>query len=1020
MWAPSAGKGTWPSLSRASVAAVVLLCLIVFVSGPVGAQYVRSGLPGFQHSRWTSDDGVPATGIATLAQTPDGWLWLTSSDGLYRFDGVTFERIEAPAGTPMERASPMSLLVSRSGELWVGFNQRGGVAVYRNGRLQTVPMPRMPPWIVLPVETADGAILAVSEGFAGSRLHRWSAGRWSSLDERFGLRAGFAESLCRTADGTLWVGLRGESIFDTSYDYLSPGARRFETSPIRTYGMVSCKVDPQGRMWIVDRSGVRMAVGSDGKPIARPITFPALPEVDQASIAFDPAGGIWGGTNSVGIFYIPDAAREQRFAKDRLHRFTAADGLTSDGVYAPFIDREGNVWFGSDAGLNRFRPSRVLRDGQVPGDPGQGYALVGGGSQLFVVTTAGVFQLGHDGARKHLDHGVAGICPENGGGFWGVRDAEIIEVREGNRRSHPLPTDAKLIGSCAQDRRGRLWATAFQGGAMWYDSDGWHHPDTPLPDPAWPDLVSTPSGGVAYVGQDELVLLESRGVSILSLKQYDLGAIFKIASGPRDIFISGNNALLRIRGNRISRIDARRFPWVARLRGMVQTPGGETWLRRALWVSRVATAELERAFDDPTAPLARTYFDLQDGVVPALDQTFPGPQIGVGEDGRIWLPDRQGLAYIDPAKLQTDKAPPPVVIRSVVSGGAVHRDPTKLILPAGTRALDISYAALSYVAPHRIQFRYRLEGVDDDWVSPGGRRLASYVNLGPGTYRFQVLAGNGDGVWNDKGATLEFDIPPTFLQSWPFKLLCGFAFALLLWIAYRIRLRTVTNQIRGRMAERVAERERIARELHDTLLQAVQSLTLRFQLIANDLGIKGPPRVALEAALDHADQVIADGRDRVLELRTPQDIGDVAAMIAEIARQQEFGPSVSVAVETQGTPRPLEPSILDEVIRIAGEAIFNIRRHAGASRVAITIRYRSNFGISVVDDGAGIDPVVADFGKEGHFGLAGMRERARKLQGDLIIAPGPQRGTMIELNVPGRIAYPSRRFAWPFADRLTG
>jgi signal transduction histidine kinase len=500
----------------------------------------------------------------------------------------------------------------------------------------------------------------------------------------------------------------------------------------------------------------------------------------------------------------------------------------------------------------------------------------------------------------------------------------------------------------------------------------------------------------------------------MSLKPYDLGAIFKIASGPRDIFISGNNGLLRIRGSRVSRIDARRFPWVARLRGMVQTPGGETWLRRALWVSRVSTAQLDRAFEDPAAPLDRIYFDLQDGLVPALDQTFPGPQIGVGEDGRIWLPDRQGLAYIDPAKLKADLAPPPVVIRSLVSGGTIHRDPARLVLPAGTRALDIGYAALSYAAPHRIQFRYQLEGVDDDWVSPGGRRLASYANLGPGSYRFRVLAVNGDGMWNDKGAVLEFEIPPTFLQSWPFKLLCALAVVLLLWIAYRIRLLTVTNRIKGRMAERVAERERIARELHDTLLQAVQSLTLRFQLIVQDLGIKGPPRVALEAALDRADQVIAEGRDRVLELRTQQEGGDLAQMLADIAHQQDFGAS-AVVIETLGTPRRLDPTIQDEIARIAGEAIFNVRRHARAKRMAITIRYQSSFGISVVDDGMGIDPQIADKGREGHFGLGGMHERASRLKGRLTIAPGPQGGTIVELTVPGRIAYASGR-----TSRLAG
>ncbi|MEN3749098.1 triple tyrosine motif-containing protein [Sphingomonas sp. HF-S3] len=997
---------------RVPVTALLLFCLVFFAARPAGAQYARLGLPGFQHSRWTTDDGVPPTGLGAMAQTPDGWLWFTSAEGLYRFDGVTFERIDPPPGSPMERNSPFDLVVAPSGELWISYRQNGGLAVYRDGGLHPLPMPKDSPAIGMPDLRGTNTVWAINGLFSGSRLYQWSGGRWTP--EGSGLSRGYVDSLCRTSDGTLWASTHGDTVLDATILSRAPTATRFQSTPIRRFAQLSCAIDPTGRMWIADKGGVRLVAGSDGKVIPGGTSFPAIPNADSSSIAFDAAGGIWGGTNGVGIFYIPDADAQGRGAKDRLQLFDVRDGLTADGVNGLFIDRENHVWFSSDAGLNRFRRSIAVRETRVPGNLGEGYTLQGGGDQTYVVTTAGVFRLGSAGWEKLFEHMLAGLCLDNQHGFWGVRDHELLHVRDGKRRSHPLPENAELSGSCAQDRFGRLWFTLYEGGAIWYDSTGWHRPDTPLPQAIRPDFVQTPTGGVAYVAEDSLVRLEAAGALLTPLEKYDLGEIFQIASGPRDIFISGNNALLRIRGNRISRIDARRFPWVARLRGMVQTPAGETWLRRALWVSRVSTAELDRAFEDPTAPLNRTYFDLQDGVFPALNLTFPGPQIGVGEDGRIWLPDRQGLAHIDPAKLKADLAPPPVVIRSLVSGGTVHRDPARLVLPAGTRALDIGYAALSYAAPHRIQFRYQLEGVDDDWVSPGGRRLASYANLGPGSYRFRVLAANGDGMWNDKGAVLEFEIPPTFLQSWPFKLLCALAVVLLLWIAYRIRLRTVTNRIKGRMAERVAERERIARELHDTLLQAVQSLTLRFQLIVQDLGIKGPPRVALEAALDRADQVIAEGRDRVLELRTQQEGGDLAQMLADIAHQQDFGAS-AVVIATVGTPRRLDPTIQDEIARIAGEAIFNVRRHARAKRMAITIRYQSSFGISVVDDGVGIDPQIADKGREGHFGLGGMHERASRLKGRLTIAPGPQGGTIVELTVPGRIAYASGR-----TSRLAG
>lgn len=989
-----------------------VLAALLAVS-PAGAQYARLGLSQFNHTRWTTDDGVPATGVGNLAQTPDGWLWISSAEGLHRFDGVTFEKIPPPVGSPMERASPSSLFVSRAGELWVSYAQGGGVAVYRDGQLRALPVAGGSPSMTVSVQTPDGAIWAMGWGHHATRLFRWRGARWESLDARLGVPDGFARALCATADGTLWFVLAPENPDKVFFLTLPPGARRFRTSPLAGYGWPSCATDRQGRMWIADKHGTRMVVGSDGKLLARPVRYPPLPRLDSATLAFDSAGGLWGGTRSTGVFYIPHAADPNRTAQDRLERFVAADGLTSDGVYDPFVDREGNIWFGSDTGLNRFRPSSVLRERRVTGDPGQGYAVAGSGDALFVATSDGVFQLTRGGPRRVLDHGVAGICADHGGGFWSIRNTELLHVGDGERRAFAPPAGLELTGDCAEDGAGRLWATLFQGGAVWHDAGGWHRPAASLPDAIWPDLVLAVDGVAAYVSADALVRLSPAGGSRIPLARHDIGAIMKLSAGPRDIFVSGNNGLLRIRGTRVARIDARRVPWVARLRDLVQTRTGETWLRRALWVSRVATADLDRAFDDPHATLPRRYFDLSDGLMPAQDPSFTGPQLGVGGDGRIWLVDRQGLAVIDPATLAHGAAQPPVVIRSLVSDGRVYRDPGALSLPAGTHALDIGYTALGYAAPHRIEFRYRLDGVDENWVSPGTRRLASYANLGPGRYRFHILATNGDGVWSGRDARLDFAIEPTFVQSWPFKLLCGLIVLGLLWLAYSLRLRAVADRIRMRMAERMEERERIARDLHDTLLQSAQALTLRFQLVVDELPVEELARPALEAAIDRADQVIAEGRDRVKQLRLPQEGDDLERILADIVARQNFDPLAAVSIETVGTARALDPLALDEIARIAGEAIFNIRRHARATRVAIELRHQASFVLSFVDNGVGIDPEVVDRGgRDGHFGLPGMRERAQRLDGDLIVRGIAEGGTQVLLTLPGRIAYASRSDGW--------
>lgn len=997
---------------RRWIGVMLVAYAVVLVLSPAAAQFAR-GLGQFSHTRWTTDDGVPATGVVNLAQTPDGWLWITSSEGLFRFDGVTFEKIPAPVGSPMERASPASLFVTRSGELWVNYAQGGGVAVYRNGKLRAVPVAERRLSIAVVAQTPDGALWAQGEGRHGDHFFRGSGGKWESMDERLGVPDGFNGPLCVTADGTLWYAPAPEVADKVLFLTLPPGAERLRTTTLAAYGWSTCATDREGRMWVADKRGTRMVVGANGKILAHPVLYPPLPKLDSAALAFDFAGGLWGGTPSTGVFYIPRAAIPNRTKEDRLEQFVAADGLTSDGVYKPFIDREGNIWFGSDAGLNRFRRSSAIREMRVPGDPGQGYGMVGTGDAIFVTTADGVFQLARDGPRKLLGHGVAGTCPAVDGGFWGVRTSEILRVRGSERRSIALPRDVQLTGSCIEDRSGRLWVTLYEGGAMWRDATGWHRPAKPLPNVMWPDLVLGSDGGPAYVSNDALVRPNAAGAVTTPLARYDIGEIMKLSAGRRDIFISGNNGLLRIRGNRVARIDARRFPWVARLRDLAQTPSGETWLRRALWVSKVSTKDLDRAFDDPNAPLPRSYFDLRDGVMPAQGTSFTGPQMGVGGDGRIWLVDRQGLAFIDPARLNRITRPPPVVIRALASGGTVHRDPRHLSLAAGTRALDIGYTALSYAVPHRIEFRYRLDGVDQDWVSPGTRRLASYTNLGPGTYRFRVVATNGNGVWNAQGATLEFEIPPTFVQSWPFKLLCAMIVLASLWVAYSLRLRTVASGIRARMADRIAERERIARDLHDTLLQSVQALTLRFQLVVDELPVGERSRPALEAAIDRADQVIAEGRDRVKDLRPSEEGGDIAKIVTEIVAQQGFDPGVAVSIETVGTARNLDSLALDEIVRIGGEALFNVRRHAEATRIAIEIRYQADFAICIVDNGVGIAGAVLEHGgKDGHFGLMGMRERARKLDGDLLIRRIPEGGTQVVLTVPGGIAYQKRVWRW--------
>lgn len=990
-----------------------LLLVSAFVANSLhAAQYERLGFGQFTHKAWTVSDGAPLN-IQSIAQTPDGYLWLGSAQGLYRFDGVTFERIAGPAGSPMERAGVTALHVTRSGQLWVGFSQYGGIGRVRGGRLTDMGLPDPDENITHIAETADGAIWPVWAGY-GARIQRLFKGRWERMANRMELPKDVGVvGLCGTSDGTLWASLERNPYpkpVENLIVYLPPGGQRFRQSQYRVHERPGFAIDPNEKLWIHTRSQLRALGDRFGKPLVRDHPFPRVPCPDIA-FTFDADGGIWR-VQRDSISHVSAVAGQPYDLKRRVV-FGRTDGLTSASVNVVFSDREGNIWVGTEQGLDQFRKARVLMDPTPLSHIAGGTRVASSTDGKIYVAGKRLFEVAPFGLLRPIlgDREPSADCGSSDTGLWVFYDSKLVKYHDGQSTAFAGPSGDGLANVCAEDRLRRLWLTRDDGRLGWRDASGFHVTNMR---PEWWDLVITPKGDLAFKTVNDLVEIRGDRTVVTRLGGYHVGALSMIRAGTHDIFLSGANGLLRVRDDHVARLDGQRYPWVTRLREIVQTPAGETWMFRHDGVSRVSTAALDRAFDNPRASLERTVLDIEDGIESAVaPYTEVGVHAAVGGDGRVWFLNALGASVIDPARLSTNRLAPPVAIRALVTGGRTYIDPGKLTLPPGTRSLDIAYTALSLAVPNRVKFRYRLEGVDDDWVDPGTRRTASYSNLGAGDYRFNVIAANNDGVWNKTGATLDFEIRPTFIQSWPFKLLCALIVLALLWLAYSVRLRAMADRMRRGMAERIAERERIARELHDTLLQAVQSLTLRFQLVVDDLSIRGPPRLALEAAIDRADQVIAEARDRVLELRSPQERNDVEQVMTDIVAQQGFDPAVAVSIESVGSPHALDPLALDEIARIAGEAIFNIRRHARATRIVIELRHHANLVLSFADNGVGIDPAVVEQGsRDGHFGLPGMRERARKLDGDLVVRRIAQGGTQVMLTVPGRIAYKPRKVRW--------
>ena len=457
------------------------------------------------------------------------------------------------------------------------------------------------------------------------------------------------------------------------------------------------------------------------------------------------------------------------------------------------------------------------------------------------------------------------------------------------------------------------------------------------------------------------------------------------------------------------------------------------WLYKPCGLVRVARSELNGWVNDPKRVVQFTILGVTDGVrTYEIPVGYP-PTVTKSADGRIWFLGRDGISVVDPRHILFNRIPPPVRVEQVIADRKGY-DPGSYAngnvqLPALIRDLQIDYTALSLVAPEKVQFKYKLEGWDRDWQNAGNRRQVFCTNLPPKNYTFRVKACNNSGVWNEEGTFLDFSVAPAYYQTIWFRSLCVAAFLVLLWGLYQLRLRQLAREFDAGLEARVNERTRIARELHDSLLQGFQGLIFRFQAVREFL--PGRPSEAMEAldiALGRADKVIVEGRDTVSDLRQPvvgdSDIGQaLTALGEELAAQSGNGAAPCVRVLVEGKQRELNPILRDEIYRIAREALRNAFRHAQAQKIEAEITYSdSQFLLHVRDDGRGIDPKVTSQGaRAGHWGLPGMRERAKRFGGNLDVWSELGAGTEIELSVPGAIVYgksePRRRF-WLWRKKI--
>lgn len=987
---------------------VLLACACLLLASLAQALDAQRQIAQFHHTAWTVRQGAPGQ-ITALAQTADGYLWLGTQVGLYRFDGVQFERYEPADGQAFPATSVSTLYATKDGGLWIGFRY-GAVSYLHEGRLTHYGEAQgLPTSTVFRfAETPDGRLWAAT--FSGLVYLR--EGRWHRVEAGWRAPGAQARSVFTDRDGTLWLAT------EDGLARLRKGARVFETLDVRVGRISQMAQAADGSLWVAENEGGVRRVPLDGVAVPPTITAPS------AGLLFDRDGTLWASTMGEGLQRLAHPLPPAR-SGGSVERFRQDDGLSADYLLPVLEDREGNVWVGSSRGLDRFRHTQVI-PAMLP-DGAQDFAIVTAADGTLLAGSRNRPLMALDGgALRYLDlpppitaahRDRAGTVWLGGpSGLWTLRDGGLAPVT-------PLPVSGYSgVQAIAHGDDGVLWVSLNTPGIHRLADGRWQHlrgrPGLP---PGSSPLVMLPTrDGAVWMGyaRDQIAIL--RGDDIRALGREDglaVGNVTALLESRDGVWIGGERGLARAAGGRVRSLPPSPDSPFTGITGIVQTRAGDLWLNGARGVLHVKAGDVATLFDTSTPRYE--LFDFLDGMPGVPAQFRPIPTAAEGGDGRLWFATTSGVVSIDPARIRRNPLAPPVSILSLAADGQTHRVGAGVLrLPPGTRNLQIAYTALSLSIPERVRFRYKLDGYDTEWQDAETRRTAFYNDPGPGTYTFRVIAANNDGVWNEVGATLPVVIAPRYYQTTWFVVLCVLLGATLLWVAYLLRLRHLSAQIRARLHERHHERERIARELHDTLLQSVQGLILRFHAVSQSLGRDAPGHAAMERVLQRADDVLAEARDRVLDLRRARMSGELSEALATLGEDLVPEHAAEFRLEVEGEPRALDALVRDELYRIAREAVFNAFQHAQAAHVEVDLDYQHDaLHLRVRDDGVGLPEAVRRAGgRQGHWGLYGMRERAQRIGGTLALTSAEGAGTTVSLRVPASVAYrtaPPRPSRWP-------
>ena len=979
-------------LAPGRVPKLVLAVLLVGLLGRALALNPNKEIGDYGTQIWLTENGLPQNTVQTILQTTDGYLWIGTQEGLAKFNGINFVVFDRENTPQLKSNDIRSLLEDHNGRLWIGTSY--GLLRMQGGTFTSFTTAEgLPDNSIGPLlEDSDGTLwISTSSGLARYANNSFTV---TPLE---GVSGTDIQSLLQDKDGIIWIS-NATGVTSLRQGAIVHTKAMQELAGRSVNSMVQDKV---GRIWYGTDNGL-MGIAND--QVINLSVPDGLPDNHVNYLTLDKQGSMWVATSG-GLARLSFPNNQPKLA--------TVSGLSSNLVLSVFEDREGSLWIGTESGgLNVLRDKKVTtlttRQG-LTSDLVKAIFQDSTGA-LWIGTNGGGVNVLKDGRVKSFttkdglsSNVVLSLYGDEKGTMWIGTPDGLNQMRDGRLTTLTVADglSSDLVRSIFVDRKGNVWVGTRNG--LNRIKDGQFTVFTTKDGLAndFIGIVSETSDGALWIGT-RAGLSEFKEGKFRSFTTKDGLSNEVVTSLYED---SDNNLWVGTNGGGLNRLRDGKFVSYSTRNGLpdnviyriLEDGQRNLWCSSPKGIFKIGLTELQNFADGKTQSLATISYGTSDGMLTRECSGGGYPAGWKGTDGKLWFPTIKGVAMIDPGNTQFNKEPPPVVIEQILVDDRPAASQNGLQLSPGTTRLDFYFAALSFVAPDKVHFRYRLEGFDPDWIDAGARRSASYTNLRPGNYTFHVIAANNDGVWNLQGASFQFYRRPHFYQTYWFYALLVLLLALAIWQTYRLRVRRMQKQFDAVLAERT----RIAREIHDNLAQEMLGISVQLEVVARTMP------AGAQIAQSHLDRVrmlvrhgIAEARRYVWDLRSQAlDKADLPTALTETARRLTADSPVEAQVEVTGAFRPLPEMIENNLLRIGQEAINNAVTHANAKQIEVKLSFEiQRVQLRVWDNGRGFD--VSTGIKNGHFGLVGMRERAERIGGTLNIVSSAEVGTEVVVDVP--------------------